>query len=63
MKSPSKFCTIYQLERIQRNNYLSEDMKTEYCKEEVDSLIFEKKAKQDEAKLKRMMREVEELLP
>lgn len=63
MKSPSKFCTLAQLQRIRQNNYLSECMRIEYDAEEVDDLIYKKMAKQDEQKQKRMMRQVEELLP
>lgn len=60
MKSPSKYCTLAQLQRIQENNYLSEDMTTEYVASEVDNMIYEKMSKQDAERQKRMLKEVEQ---
>jgi hypothetical protein len=58
MKSPSKYCTLAQLQRIRENNYLGENMITEYVPEEVDDLIYQKMAKIDEQRQKRLEAEI-----
>lgn len=42
IKSPSKFTSLARLEQIKADNYVSETG-IEYCAEEVDALIIEKK--------------------
>lgn len=59
--APSKFCTLSQLERIQSNNYLSEDCLRDYDADLIDMMIIEKRSKYYAREHERQLREMAEM--
>lgn len=58
--SPSPFTSLKVLEQIKADHYRSKDGETEYCPEEVDFMINEKRAKKAEESVYQMHAERKE---